>query len=193
MKPMIWLLLVVGFAANASDYPDWQVSGDTLLKGDFSQQKKTKHLRRPIRSGGTILISPKHGIAWQTIMPVKSTMVITNNQIVTIDSQGNKKKISGSNDINTIFSNALTGNWSVLKEHFELSFINDGTQQHCVFMLPKSELIKKTFKQMSACGDKQRIKELLIEEVSGGTTQINLSLALYPALDEAEKLLFANE
>jgi hypothetical protein len=168
-----------------------------LLKGEFQQQKKTKHLRRPIKSSGTVVLSNKHGVIWQTVKPVKSTMVITSSQIKTIDSQDRQKVIAPGSDLNTLFSNALSGNWTLLKAHFDLSTSpsphKEQKQQQdnmCVTLLPTSTTVKKTFQQMKVCGDKTKITSLNIVEANGGTTNIEITLAPAKALTKAEQALF---
>ena len=190
IKILFFLCLLTPAAAFASWYDiDGSGQSQPLLKGEFKQQKKTKHLRRPIKSSGTAVLSEKYGVIWQTLTPVKSTMVITSKQIKTIDSHSRQKIIAPGSDLNTLFSNALSGNWTSLKNHFELSTA-PSEDNICVTMLPTSAMVKKTFKQMLVCGDKAKITSLNIVEANGGTTYIEITLAPATALTQAEQALF---
>jgi hypothetical protein len=194
MLRLLFGLMALTNIANASDLPQWYQPADnaqTLLKGEFEQQKKTKHLRRPIKSSGTILLSSTQGIAWQTLSPVKSTMVITTDHIVNIDSSGKRKKVSGGSDLNLVFLNALTGNWTLLEQHFDLTASK--IEQHCVLLQPKTTLTQKTLKQINVCGSNKAIESLSIEEVNGGTTDITMALKPYKQLTDQEQLLFSND
>ena len=187
---IVILCLLTAFPAFASWFDtDSKGQAQQLLKGEFKQQKKTKNLRRPIKSSGTVVLSAKHGVIWQTLTPVKSTMVITPKQIKTIDSQGRQKVIAPGSDLNTLFSNALSGNWTSLKDHFELSTApNEGNI--CVTLLPTSTTVKKTFQQMMVCGDNDKITSLNIVEANGGTTNIEITLVPATTLTQSEQALF---
>ncbi len=187
---IICLCLLTPLAAFANWFDTDSIGqSQPLLKGEFQQQKKTKHLRRPIKSSGNVVLSNKHGVIWQTLSPVKSTMVITSTQIKTIDSQDRQKVIAPGSDLNTLFSNALSGNWSLLKDHFDLSTLQD-VDSTCVILLPTSVTVKKTFQQMKVCGDKTKITSLNIIEANGGTTNIEITLTPATALTKAEQALF---
>lgn len=191
----LYLLLIFTLSANP-DLAQWQTvtanSTTTALKGPFEQQKTTQHLRRPIKSSGTLLLSPNQGVIWHTQQPIDNTMVIVKDHIITIDSQGQHKKISGGSDLNLMFANALTGNWALLKNHFSLNNIKRD-DRYCVQMTPQTELSRQTIAQMAVCGNEQQITQLSINEVNGGKIDIQLKLKPYLNLSAPEQLLLNHE
>lgn len=163
--------------------------GKTVLKGDFQQTKHNKHLRRPLKSNGTIVLSMEAGIAWQTVFPVKSTLVITKTTITNINSKGQRKQVGGGGELNLVFLNALVGNWTLLKQHFSLdSRVTE--QQHCVDLQPKTSLLQQNIAQISVCGSKDKIATMTIKELNGSTTETAMDLNPYATLTSEEQLLF---
>lgn len=189
------MLIVCSLCVSATELPDWHLgaqSGNKLFKGPFTQQKKTKFLRRPIKSSGTILLSGQHGIAWQTELPVKSTMVITDRFIATIDSQNQRQTLSGGSDLNNVFLNALTGNWQSLEQHFGLT-VEQTDGQYCVELSPKTSLTQNTLESIKVCGSKNAIETMHIVEPGSVITDIAMTLTPYAQLTDLELKLFTDE
>lgn len=194
MRAIALLLLLITnmAAATQPQLPSWHLSEQKLLKGPFTQQKKTRFLRRPIQSSGTILLASSHGIAWQTESPVQSTLVITPTHITNIDSDNQRQKLSGGSDLNMVFLNALTGNWSLLQQHFDMN-IEQHQQQTCVALTPKPSLSATNLTDIKVCGSEKVIETMQIVESGGAVSDITMSLSPYPQMSETEQQLFANE
>lgn len=199
---ILCLILLVNshaMAQTTANFPHWQFSADpdkSLLKGPFEQSKTTPFLRRALKSSGQIIISSAQGILWQTHKPIKSTMVLTQQAIVTVDSKNNSKTLTGNSDLNLVFLNAMSGQWQALTPHFELKHteLKDkklNNTKHCVGLTPKSALTSQSLKHIQVCGTQTVIQTMNIEETGDSKTTISLSLKPYKALTQNELALFS--
>lgn len=97
--------------------------------GDFSQEKTSAKLKRPLKSSGKFIFS-EEGIVWQTLKPFPSTNVITKSQIIQISANGKKSVIDGSTNETFKSSSAMltsifSGNQTELQKNFILDFCSN--------------------------------------------------------------------
>ncbi|MCL1042663.1 outer membrane lipoprotein carrier protein LolA [Shewanella marisflavi] len=68
-----------------------RLGGGDAAKGEFSQSRYLKVLKKPLVSQGEFLFQDKLGIAWLQTAPFYSGLILTQNTLVQIDADGNKQ------------------------------------------------------------------------------------------------------
>lgn len=171
-----------------------------IVKGIFTQEKLLSRFGRSLVSSGNFLIAAEHGMVWETLKPVPSTMVMgkdfmlqsrPDGQMSVMNAQGNETFVQMANVLSSVFS----GNSSGLLENFEVFFYGDIPNWN-IGLLPKNSMIASFAEKITMSGGITPggfvvIRTIRIFEKNGDVITYTLSNHNYPAeLNANEKAFF---
>lgn len=165
------------------------------LKASFTQNKKIKVLKRPLKSSGSLIFDRSTGVFWQLQKPFKSTIIIDNKKLTSIDDTGKKIVIKAEEKpmlygFTKIFLAIFSGNTEELKEHFEIHYgKNSETWQ--IGLIPKASGLKKVLSKILLTGSQSTVNAITLWEENGDITDIKFSNTLKAdELDENDRRKF---
>ncbi len=145
-----------------------------FLKAEFSKIRKLKILSRPFNTSGKVLFLSERGLVWETIIPLKDVLFISNHGVGYLDKDTNKRieidnpaVISASN----VFISIISLDLNKIKKIFEIKVMGSTNGVQRYVLLPKDENLKKVIKEIKIKG-KERVEEILILEISGDSTRV---------------------
>ena len=177
-----------------------QLSPSLQAKGEFTQHRYLKVLKRPLVSQGEFIFAKDLGVIWQQNTPFSSTLILKDKQLIQIDSQGNVSVNDASqagsgnqmSDVMPKLLNALlSGDIQQLEQHFNLSLVrpetNSADSLWQLGLQPIDPIIAKALPKMVLIGN-ENIQSLVLFSVNGDRSEIAFSaineLPLSPS-DEA--------
>ena len=168
------------------------LSATKALKADFSQSKKIKVLKRPLKSSGELIFDRSIGVYWKLKAPFESTVVIDNSKLTSIDDEGKKITIQAKEKpmlygFTKIFLSIFSGNTDELKKHFEIYYGKQSDKWE-IGLLPKSSELKKVLTKILLSGQKTTVSAIKLWESNGDLTDIHFS-----NIKISEKLTSADE
>ena len=211
MKIFLLLLLIITSTAAQDKLFDSKVDIDNPQKGfqkiskalsetkaltaDFSQLKKIKVLKRPLKSSGKLTLANTLGVHWKLQKPYESTIIINSEKMTAIDDKGKKVTFTADEkpiiyNFTRIFMSIFTGNTDELQEHFDLYF--DGSKEEWrIGLIPKSSQLRKVISKITLKGKGEQLRFLNIIEGNSDTTDITFSNMKRPQqLSEKDKKKF---
>jgi hypothetical protein len=117
------------------------LADNDVLRGHFVQERHLQGFTQALRSEGRFVLTPSHGLIWQTEKPFPVTTIITPN--------GLAQEVNGSKTLNLpaaklpfltrlyhMLGGALSGDWNALEQDFTIK--RSGDDQHWQLdLLPK--------------------------------------------------------
>lgn len=182
-----------------------QLSPSAQAKGNFSQYRYLKVLKKPLVSQGEFVFAKDLGMIWQQNTPFASTLILKDKQLIQIDSQGNininnAEQAGSGNQMSELMPkllNALlSGDIKQLEQYFTLSLQlapnteGQATQQWQLGLKPTDPLLEKAIPQMVLAGDEQ-IQTLVLFSRNGDRSRIELSAIDESPLTAADKQRFS--
>lgn len=79
-KPLLGLIFLLAAPSAQADIADEvksRLSVAEVLRGDFSQVKAIKGLKKPLRSSGNFVLARRRGVLWHTEKPLKSELRVS--------------------------------------------------------------------------------------------------------------------
>ncbi|NRB38733.1 MAG: outer membrane lipoprotein carrier protein LolA [Pseudomonadales bacterium] len=144
-----------------------------IMRGEFSQQKKLRILKKPLQSEGDFIIARGQGIIWNVLKPVQSQMIIGHDSIYFSEQMSGNAERSMSY-IAKILNAILAGELKHLQQQFIISDSTiDNQQQWQLTLTPKSLLMRKALASIELQGS-QVIDSIQLNENSGDYTLIQL-------------------
>lgn len=179
MKRLSSLILLgcmpaVGFGCELEDISYTVFHNSSYI--DFVQTKQIEALSRPLTSTGKIWLSPNDELVWQTLVPLKSTLVISVNGL----KQYNKNDVLQAEmnlpvalDLANIFLDILKSNYSSLEESFSSS-LNCDNENWQLDLQPLDSQVSNFLTSISINGG-DILEGISFQEVRGDITKIILS------------------
>ena len=136
-------------------------------KGRFLQEKHLINFNQILKSSGEFEIQ-NGNLIWSILQPVKQKSKITKDGIYIEDISTKKwQKLEQNYDKELILS-LITFNFDNLQDEFEI-VLNGDEKKWRVDLKPNNIWLKKIFKLITLSG-KDRIEEMILEEVNGDKT-----------------------
>lgn len=181
----VWLFIVLFILsplalAKVTDLASLQqqLASQSLVRGDFSQQRHIAMFEQPLASSGQFLLAKEHGLLWHQTSPFPVSLVLTEDKLrQTFANQPAQIVTKQQNPMafyfSHIFLSVFHGDTEQLKQQFELDFSLQGEQWQLT-LVPLSAPLNSVFKQIMLSGQ-QDINRLVLEELRGDKTEIIFS------------------
>jgi hypothetical protein len=174
--------------------------------GNFTQYRQLKVLKKPLVSHGRFAFDATLGLIWQQIKPFPSSLILTDGELIQIDSSGHRQVTKASESqgasalaetMPTLLKALLSGKISALDEQFNLYFmqINPGTSSSELAsswqlgLVPKDPLMRKVIPQMVLEGEAQ-LTSLTLLSGNGDTSRIEFEqISSAPLSEEMQQLI----
>ena len=145
------------------------------MRASFSQSKRIRALRRPLKSAGTFLFSQARGICWRVEEPFASTFVITPERIISQDEGGKRVTVNAEaqpvlSGFTSLFLSLFRGDVGALREHFAIHFL--GTEKEWTIGLVAHRSVRKRFVHNIVLRGDETLREVVVTEPTGDTTRI---------------------
>jgi len=185
------------FAALAEGPADKRLAEGQVLRGQFVQERHLQGFENPLRSEGRFVLTPGHGLIWQTEKPFAITTVITaaglaqevnGNQTLKLEAA----KLPFLNQLYDMLSGALTGDWAKLESGFVVARSGDEQRWQVALRPRKADDPGMPFKAIDVTGS-QFIDELMLTKPDGDFDKLSFhdqAISDQP-LTEAEAAAFA--
>jgi len=171
-----------------------RLSEHPFVRGNFEQERTLSRLNRSLRSSGNFIIAAQLGMAWDTVSPFPSTLVLGKDflaqsrpggQRTVMSAQGNETFLRMADVISAMFS----GNAQRLVDNFEIYF-SGSTAAWELGLVPVDTAINAFAERIIIRGDSV-IRSIHISEQNGDTIKYALSNHSFPAeLNINEQELF---
>jgi hypothetical protein len=157
-----------------------------ITRGAFEQTKQLKVLRKPLISNGTFIYDKSRGIAWKTLSPVPSLLLISDTRLWTAQGEQPVPAAFGK-----VFQAMLGADLAQLAETFEIAGAARKTSWR-VSLVPKDEMLKKVISRMQLSGDHE-LRLLEIFETNGNSSTLHFQNISHPdRLTAGEEADFAH-
>ena len=148
-----------------------------VLRGDFVQAKTLQGFRNPLKSSGSFVLARSHGVAWTTLAPFRSTIVLTNKQLTVRQADGSAKPLAGQGGsqaiatANTLLMALLSGQVDSLSSQFVVTETLLAGNAWRLLLVPKPGALQSVFKRIELHGD-DHVRAVVLEEANGDRTDI---------------------
>lgn len=195
------LLALASFMANAADaglaLVQQRVAKVSVLRGEFTQEKRVAGFKNPLRSQGRFVLARDRGVVWTTLKPFPSEVVVTRERIYSVQRDGSRRvELDGRQQpalrgVNQMMLALVAGDLQSLAARFDAQVAALPGQAWKLSLTPKSAALAKAFVRIELQGDRY-VREARIVEAGGDTTVLAFSaLSETPAQlsrDEAARL-----
>ena len=165
------------------------------ITGNFEQEKILSRLDRSLKSSGSFIIAAGLGMAWDTVKPFPSTLVLGKDYLIQsrpggqktlLNAQGNETFIRLAEIISTVFS----GNARGLLDNFDVYYSGSAAAWE-LGLIPRDKTVGSFAETIIIKGD-NAIRFIQICEQNGDMIKYILSNHRYPPeLSIYEKALFS--
>ncbi|MBQ1833901.1 MAG: outer membrane lipoprotein carrier protein LolA [Treponema sp.] len=173
------------------------LTAHAVTTGSFTQEKKIANARRSLKSSGTFLFSGKL-VIWDTVKPVASSLIVTNDKIIQKSPDGKTSVMSGKDNeafkgISQSVTALFSGDKSALEKNFNIAFTSTASTWQMV-LTPKDKTVASVMKTITVSGTGNSrtsvFTNLIVEQLDGGTINYTFTDHKYKEeLSDAEKAL----
>lgn len=158
-----------------------QLQMTSAMRGNFRQYRHLKVLKKPLVSTGEFIFDQNMGLLWQQNTPFTSQLILKDQQLIQINSQG-EIQISDSANVNgaaaigemmpILVSAMLSGELSGLSSHFDLYYqaASDSQKQWQLGLVPKDPMVQKAIASIVLEGDRQIHSLTLMNQAVNSTS-----------------------
>ena len=154
-----------------------------VTTGNFVQVKKSKNLKRPLKSSGTYIFSDK-GIAWQTLKPFKNSTVVTRDSIIQIGPDGKKNVTDGSSNetfksVASTLSSLFAGEKASIEKFFTIKSFESNAAEWKMVLEPNDKTIAQALNRIILSGKTSASRTSLdaMEVVQGAADSTTYTLS----------------
>jgi len=173
-----------------------QLSSSAVLRGQFQQSKQIEGFRNPLRSSGRLVMAREHGVIWETQSPFPSTIVLSQDQLLSVDTQGNAKVLLSGADsgamgaVHGLLMALIVGDFAQLSAQFAIE-VQPSDQGWALLLTPTDPALQQAFAQIELSGD-EFVRQVRMRESSGDRSVIDFGelQTLPEQLSAAEAQLF---
>lgn len=155
-----------------------QLLSKPFIKADFRKERILKVLSRPFLTEGKILFDEDRGVVWVTEKPVKDVVLITENAVRQLDTQGKlSSTINGSpvvEAISKMFLAIMSLDKSRILSVFDIESRDTGSTGFGLVLVPKEEGLRSFISRIHLTGN-TRIEQIDVFEKSGDLTRLYIS------------------
>lgn len=160
------------------------LTADDAVHYDFTQSKTVAALSRPLLSSGVIGLSMHRELVWQTLKPLKSTLVINAEGLKQFDRNDvlvSELDLPVARALAQVFLGVLSGDTQMLETAFMQTLSCDGSAWE-LNLVPTDAEFAQMLTSLTVSGA-TTIEKLAFREARGDYTEILLSAPLQQPLD----------
>lgn len=162
------------------------LAADDAVHYGFVQSKTVAALSRPLRSSGVLGLSANQDLVWQTLQPLKSTLVINAAGLRQFDRHDvlvSELDLPLAQALAQVFLSVLTGNTQALTSTFTQTLRCEGEAWE-LHLVPADAAFAQLITDITVSGATM-VEKLAFREARGDYTEILLSAPLQQALENA--------
>ena len=154
------------------------VAGE-VLRGKFTEERRLKDFKAPLRSTGHFVVAPGHGLIWSVETPFAITTVITPGGLVQ-EVGGNQtmnltaKRIPFLLHLYEMLSGTLAGDWTALSREFSISKSGDEIRWQVQLSPLKKDDTAMPFTAITATGG-HFVEQIELNKVDGDVDHLTFS------------------
>jgi outer membrane lipoprotein-sorting protein len=170
-----------------------RVAQVSVLRGEFTQEKRIEGFKNPLRSQGRFVLSRDKGVVWTTLKPFPSEVVLTRDRILSRQRDGSTRVELDARQqpalraVNEMMFALMSGDVKALTGRFDAQpqlLPNNGWK---LTLKPKPGAVAQAFTAITLEGDRY-VRRVGIDERNGDRTQLQFS-----GMTEAPAKLTADE
>ena len=121
-----------------------ELAAAQVISGPYTQKKYLRELPKPLLAGGDFLFVRDLGVAWRTVTPFASELVITREALIQREGSGSELRVSAEQQpavrmVARIFFAVFSLDFEQLAELFRLSVLADGHGGWQLGLQPKQD------------------------------------------------------
>ncbi|MCL2308843.1 MAG: outer membrane lipoprotein carrier protein LolA [Proteobacteria bacterium] len=152
---------------------------DTVIRGDFTQTRQLKGIKKPLIANGSFTVEKTHGVLWRTLKPFPQTTRITQGEILQKDGDRVLMNLRADqepavNAISRVLFSLFAGDLSALAEYFEYQGQLNGKTGWQVHFTPRDAGLKAVIGALSLEGDNV-VRQVTLTSAAGDITRITFS------------------
>lgn len=200
MRRRAWLALAllplvsrVGAADDVLERAAAMLGRPELLRANFTQEKRSAALTRPILSRGRLTVARDAGVIWRIDAPLSMSLAYRSDALVEVDGEGRRRvrKFSDNRaqaEVARVIRALLASDFGALRQQFEAQGVVEGARWQ-IDLVPRSPQVAQFVSSLRINGARH-VEQILVVEGSGDTTLIRLRDIETPtALDADERAL----
>ena len=178
LSPVLWSSPAL--AGDALSAVQQRVAQVTVLRGEFTQEKRIEGFKNPLRSQGRFLLARDKGVVWTTLKPFPSEVVLTRDRILSRQRDGSTRveldarQQPAMRAVNEMMFALMSGDVKALTGRFDAHpqlLPNNGWK---LVLKPKPGAVAQAFNSITLEGDRY-VRRVGIDERNGDTTQLQFS------------------
>jgi outer membrane lipoprotein-sorting protein len=157
-----------------------RVAQVSVLRGEFTQEKRIQGFRNPLRSQGRFLLARDKGVLWTTLKPFPSEVVLTRERILSRQSDGSTRveldarQQPALRSVNAMMFALMSGDVKALTGRFDAQAqVLPGNGWKLV-LTPKPGAVAQAFSAITLEGDRY-VRQVSIDERNGDNTRLQFS------------------
>ena len=146
------------------------------LRADFVQTRRSPDLERPSVSRGRMLVWGREGVLWETVQPVRNTVVLRPETTIIVDARGARSERRAQDDavaarIGRVLRALLHGDTETLEKWFRVAAQMEGGGRWTITLTPHRGPLASFIETMQV-GGAAFLEAVDIREGSGESTRI---------------------
>lgn len=147
-----------------------------VISGPYTQDKFLHELPKPLRASGDFLFVRDLGVAWRTVLPFASELIITRDALVERQDGGSTTRIAADQQpavrlVARIFFAVFSLDFDQLGQLFTMSLINDDAQGWQLGLQPKQAGAAGVISAIVVSGHRD-VERVRLFEAGGDRTEI---------------------
>ena len=168
-----------------------------VISGPYTQDKFLRELPKPLHASGDFLFVRDLGVAWRTVLPFASELIITHDALIERQDGGSTTRIAADQQpavrlVARIFFAVFSLDFDQLGQLFTLSLVNDDAQGWQLGLQPKQAGTAGVIHAIVVSGHRD-VERVRMFEPGGDRTEIEFHdtrVSTVPA-DAAQRARFA--
>jgi len=178
LSPVLWFSPAL--AGDALSAVQQRVAQVTVLRGEFTQEKRIEGFKNPLRSQGRFLLARDKGVVWTTLKPFPSEVVLTRDRILSRQRDGSTRVELDARQqpalraVNEMMFALMSGDVKALTGRFDAQpqLLPDNGWK--LVLKPRPGAVAQAFVSITLEGDRY-VRRVGIDERNGDRTQLQFS------------------
>lgn len=164
-----------------------------VLRGEFTQEKRIKGFKNPLRSQGRFLLARDKGVVWSTLKPFPSDVVLTRDRILSRQKDGSTRieldarQQPALRSVNAMMFALMSGDVQALSSRFNAQAQALSDNGWRLVLTPRPGAMAQAFAGITLEGDRY-VRRVSIAERNGDATRLQ-----FTALTETPATLTTDE